>query len=301
MLLESFIIIMQQTLIHLPLIIGAYISIALMKVPDLSLESAYVFGALLAAKTVVFLHGMPLIITVPCTLFASLLGGAFVGLTSSLLTQKAQLPHLLSSIITFGIFHGVNQLVAASYISLSPYINQLAIINIIPRHPELIMLFLICTILFIIMYAFLNTQLGYSFALYGVNPHFFSHYNISTVYVFIVGIVISNALAGLGGFLFAQSNGFAEINMGLGKALLCITMLILGKALYYNKTNIYRPTMIYISILGGISYFIIQYTLLKVGFNLKYFTMIHSLLVLVILITAHKKQRLKRGIDHLGV
>ena len=85
------------------------------------------------------------------------------------------------------------------------------------------------------MYGLFRTQIGYSYAVYGNNPQFFRNYGISTSFVFITGIMIANALAGLSGYLFAQSNSFIELNMGLGKALLCITALILGKSLVRTK------------------------------------------------------------------
>lgn len=44
-------IIFEQTLIYLPLVLGAYCSISLVKVPDLSIEAAYVFGAILGKST----------------------------------------------------------------------------------------------------------------------------------------------------------------------------------------------------------------------------------------------------------
>src|SRR5690606_13094646 len=120
-----------------------------------------------------------------------------------------------------------------------------------------------------------------SYAVYGNNASFFSKYGISTNYVFMSGLILSNALAGFSGFLFAQSNGFAELNMGLGKALLCITALILGKAIVREK----RPLNIAIPGLGLLAYFTIQQLLLKIGFNLKYFTMLQACIVLLILIS----------------
>ena len=294
----TFYIILEQVLLHFPLVLGAYISIALMKVPDLSLESAYVFGAIIGAKTMIALHAIPIYIRLPSTLIASMLGGSIVGLVSSTLTCKAGLPHLLSSILTFGLFHGITQAIASSYISLSSYPNQLAIMPYITQHPELLCLLVLGCIMLLGGYYLCKTQLGYAYAVYGNNASFFSHYGVSTSYVFITGIILSNALAGFAGFLFAQSNGFAELNMGLGKALLCITALILGKAIVrYSK-----PLNIAIPVIGVVTYFSIQQTLLKIGFNLKYFTMFQACIVLIVIISIYKKQNgNKKSIDHLGV
>jgi len=290
---ETMLIIAEQALMHFPLILGAYISVSLMKLPDLSIESAYVFGAFLATKMVPSLSALPsalILIIVSC---ASLLGGACVGAVSGLLTQKARIPHLLSSIITIGIFHGITQLVAGVYVSLSGYTNVLAW-DIIPLHPELPILFMIFVACSLATVYFFETELGYSLAAFGNNPSFFAHYGISTTYVFMLGIIIANACAGLSGYLYAQSNGFADISMGFGKLLLCVTALILGKMIATKSLSLIAPTS------GLFAYFTLQQLLLKVGFDLRYFTMVQALVIVAILIAQHRKKE-DLHIDHLGV
>lgn len=293
--IDIVLIIIEQTLLHVPLMLGAYISISLMKVPDLSIESAYVFGAMLGYQSLGIVSNLPAAISLPIVIIGSLLGGALVGITSSVLTQKAHLPHLLSAILTFGIFHGFTQLVGNAYASFSTYpTNPLSMLPLVARHPEFMVLAIIGCIFTGLGIFFFRTQLGYALAAYGNNSQFFKHYGISTAYVFIVGIMISNALSGLSGYLFAQSNGFVELTMGYGKALLCITALILGKT-FIRSTVL----SVLIPLLGVIAYFVLQQLLLKVGFNLKYFTALQSVVVLIVLMLRYKKTH--RAADHLGV
>ena len=290
-------VIIEQTMLHLPLMFGAYISFSLLKVPDLSIETAYVVGAIFSSYPLLGMSTLPgviMMITVICT---SLIGGALVGMVSSLLTQKAHFPHLLSSIVTFGLFHGINQFVSSVYVSLSVARNPLALCDVVPQHPELVMLIGIGVLVAMLMYGLFRTQIGYSYAVYGNNPQFFSNYGISTSFVFITGIMIANAVAGLSGYLFAQSNSFIELNMGVGKALLCITALILGKSLVSTK----KPFSLYIPLVGTSAYFAVQQVLLKMGFNLKYFTAVQSLLVLCILIYTYRQQPQRSIHDNLGV
>lgn len=293
MILETVYIIIEQALLHFPLILGAYMSVSLMKIPDLSLESAYVFGALLATSVIPMVQTMSFVVGISVVGIIALLAGACVGAVSGMLTQYAHIPHLLSSIITIGIFHGISQLTAGTYVSLAGYKNILEH-ALIPLHPELPVLIFICAMVAGLCCYFFTTQLGYSYAVFGYNPYFFAHYGISSSFVFLSGIMCANSLAGLGGYLVAQSNGFADINMGFGKVLLCITALILGKLLY-NKTLSIFPAMI-----GLLSYFTLQQLLLKVGFDLRYFTMIQASVILVILIVQYRKQRPTHQ-DHLGV
>lgn len=290
---ETILIILEQALMHIPLILGAYMSVALMKLPDLSIESSFAFGALLATTALPFLTTLPFPVNLILIMCVSMVGGAMVGLLSGILTHKARIPYLLSSIITIGIFHGIGQLVAGVYVSLSGRTNLL-MTDDIPLHPELVLLLIIGVVCVVVARYFFATELGYSLAVFGDNPTFFSHYGISTAYVFMVGITLAHACAGLSGYLCAQSNGFADISMGFGKLLLCITALILGKVIPARKISVIIPV-------GGLLiYFTLQQLLLKVGFDLRYFTMVQALVVVIILVVQHHKKENIHS-DHLGI
>lgn len=288
-------IIIEQSLLYLPLVMGSYISFSLLKVPDLSIESAYVTGSVCGAYVLMYGQDIPQVLLLCMVVLAACTGGALVGLMSSLLTCKGRLPHLLSSIIVGGIFHGINQFVSPVYVSLSGFFNPLSC-NVIKQYPELLLLIVITVLLFFLMAQLLTTQLGYAYAIYGNNPYFFIQYDISTSYVFVTGILLANALAGLSGYLFAQSNNFLELNMGYAKALFCITALILGKSVMREK-----PICLVIPIVGVFAYFILQQCLLKVGFNLKYFTAVQAMLIAVILIYRYHFVPQNSLQDNLGV
>lgn len=296
--LEIALIVCEQAFLYFPLIMGAYISISLLKVPDLSIESAYVFGAICAARLMPTLSALPLPLMLCCTVLASIIGGILVGGVVFILTRLFHVPHLLASILTIGLFHGLNQLVlGTSNFSLSAYENPLAWLDGIALHPEFIVLAVIFTALVTLGILLFRTQLGYSFFIYGNNPSFFSNYDISSKYVFCGGLLIANALAGLAGYCVAQSSSFIDVNAGFGMALFSVTCLILGKALVRS-----RLCSVLVPIVGIFAYGIIQQGLLKVGFNLKYFTMIQSAIVLGILISQYRHGGIrKHKIDNLGV
>lgn len=76
--------ILEQALIALPLILGAYITLSLLKLPDFSIESAYLFGAVFAylAKDLPF----------PFILGGAMGGGAIVGLFVTFFNQFLRIP-----------------------------------------------------------------------------------------------------------------------------------------------------------------------------------------------------------------
>jgi ABC-type uncharacterized transport system permease subunit len=296
--LDILLIVCEQAFLYFPLVLGSYISISLLKVPDLSIESAYVFGAICAARLVPHFTQLPLPVVLLSTVIVSLLGGLLVGSVVFLFARMFNVPHLLASVLTIGLFHGVNQFVlGTANFSLASFENPLACLNIIAVHPELLVLMGLFILLWIGGAFVLRTQLGYSFVIYGNNPSFFANFGISSKYVFGAGLLLANALAGLSGYCVAQSSSFVDINAGFGMALFSVTCLILGKALVRR-----RLFSVLIPVVGIFAYCLIQQMLLKVGFNLKYFTMIQSAIVLGILINQYRHGAVrKHKIDNLGV
>jgi putative ABC transport system permease protein len=270
---------LQYVLIYIPLILGSYLSIGLMHVADLSLETAYVSGALCTSYLISLLpSSLPLATTLFILCGTSMIAGMSVGFITSTIVLYMRTSHLVSAIITMGIFYGFHRLAVGIYFSISGYPNALAILQSIPHYPEfsaLLCIGLIC----VIAYCFLlRTELGYAWATYGNNQFFFEHYGISKEYVYLTGVLCANAFAGLSGYLFAQTTGFAEINMGVGRILLCITALVLGQLL----RNI-RTFSVTIPLIGLFCYIAIQQGLLWIGFDLVYFTMAQSSIILCVL------------------
>lgn len=295
---HTILVIIEQAFLYFPLVLGAYISISLMKLPDLSIESAYVFGAIMATKILPLHEVLPSWLLFICVIGSAIIGGLAVGCVSSFFTQFAKVPHLLSSILTVGLFHGISQFVLGSAnVSLASYLNPLTASTWLPSNPEIPVLFGAFIILFLLGFLFLKTQLGYSLFVFGNNQRFFENYGISKVYIGCVGIMISNSLAGIAGYFVAQSSGFVDVGAGFGIGLFSITMLVLGKTLYVCK----KPFSIWVPVLGVIAYCIIQQLLLKVGFNLKYFTMIQSGIVLLLLVYKYRQANRLPSSDNLGV
>jgi putative ABC transport system permease protein len=295
--LDTLVIILELSCLYVPLMLGAYVNISLMKVPDLSIESAYVFGGIFGAKMLTCCADLPLPLALLAVMSASIVGGMIVGCCSSYVTRIAHVPHLLSSILTGGIFYGVNQLVlGGANMSLGVYKNPLAFGNFLTRSPELVGLVCIALLLCILGYYFLKTQLGFSLAIFGNNPNFFEHYGIASNVIFAKGIVLGNGLAGLSGYLIAQSSGFIDVNAGVGMALGCITALILGKTLVRTKKNL----SILVPAVGTVVFCALQQVLLKIGCNQKYFTSIQAVVVLLILMYKYRHGN-SSGNDNLGV
>jgi putative ABC transport system permease protein len=270
-------LLIEQSLMALPLLIGAYITLSLLKLPDFTIESAYLFGAVAAFLTQSC--SIPIILGTAC------LGGMLIGSLVCTVHHYLKLPFLLAAIVTNGLLHGVTQyLLGTSTVSFHPHCGL----------SEISLLSLVGIVLVAAMSWTCRSQLGYCFAIYGNNTLFFQHHRISRPYVMFTGVIIAHGCAGISGFLFAKSNGFVDLTMNFGVILLCLTALILGKLFLRNP----RPHIL-IPLIGIVGYFVIQQLLLRIGLNLKYFNAFQALFILVVLFIGHKRQKIT--LNHLGV
>lgn len=268
----------HQIFLFFPLVVGAYVSISLMKVPDLSLESAYLFGAAIGGLTAS--EGV-------VSFFAAIGGGAIVGALTGVLNQLCRLPFLLAAIVVNGLFHGIVQFaLKGGLLSIKPSFGVSA---------EWPMLFVMTGIVAGLFYFILRSQLGYAFAIYGNNPLFFKRHLVSTKYVVIFGTCLGGAAAGLSGYLFATANGFVDVTMNYGVVLLAITSLMLGKVvLDRQQPNLAAP------FLGIVLFFVLQHALIKCGFSLRYFNAFQAVMILAIWFFS-QRAKVRFATDHLGV
>lgn len=300
-------LVLEQACLYFPFVLGSYISISLMKLPDLSLEASYLAGAIIGCQSLVYCGGVTGFASATIVVLASVIGGVIVGGVVGLLTHVAGLPHLLSSILTIGLFHGINQfIIGGSHLSVGSLSSLLSIIKFPASNPELGIVVVLAALLSLLVFLLFKTQLGYSFAILGNNTSFFKNYHISSGYVFITGLLIAHGLSGFAGSLVAQSSGMVDITMGFGIVLLSLTSLILGRACVRGK----KPFTVLVPIIGTVIYFSLQQLLLSlssslmVSFDMKYFTMLQSMIVLIALIIERRRalpDDSRARVDHLGV
>jgi len=221
----------------------------------------------------------------PLVLGAAAGGGMVVALLVSAVHQRLKLPFLLSAIIVNGLFHSLTQYILGS--SLKSFHMALLL-------SERGLLVVVGILLVGIFTLLLRSQLGYSLAIYGSNPLFFHHHPVSGRYVTLMGLALAHGCAGIGGFLFALSNGFVDLTMNVGVVLMSLTALILGKAVFPT----HKPNSL-VTLIGLTLYLCLQQALLYLGLNLKYFNAFQAVSILATLCLLKKKKTL--SLDHLGV
>lgn len=68
------------------------------------------------------------------------------------------------------------------------------------------------------------------------NPLIAKANGVNTSLMIVLGMAISNALVALAGALFAQSQGSADVTMGVGVIVIGLASVICGEALLSTRT-----------------------------------------------------------------
>jgi putative ABC transport system permease protein len=85
------------------------------------------------------------------------------------------------------------------------------------------------------LYRILTSNFGLKLRAFGINASLLARLNYNTTLLRILGLGMSNALAALAGAFTADLNGFADLNMGLGVALVAIGSVVIGGSLVAKR------------------------------------------------------------------
>ncbi len=258
--------------------IGVYITYRILDIADLSVEGTLPLGAAVACFMITR------DINPYLASFCALLAGCLAGLCTGLLHTKLKIPALLSGILTMIALYSINLRVMGapnlSILRMETVFRPLARAGM-SNSAAIITVGGVCALLLIgILYWFFGTELGSAIRATGNNQRMVRAQGINTDTMKILGLVISNGLVGLSGALIAQSQSFADVQMGTGSIVIGLASLIIGEVLFGGKSFFRRLVAL---ILGAVVYRLIIALVLELGMNpndLKLFTAITVALAL---------------------
>lgn len=238
--------------------IGIYISIRILKRPDLTAEGSFPFGGAVASILIINdVH--PILATL-----LSFFGGALAGLLTGYLMTKAKIPGLLAGILVMTGLYSVNLVVMGkSNVSL---LNLPRVTNVfsgwIPisnNYSTILVALLILTIVILFLMIYFKSDSGQALIATGDNEKMARSMGIKTDKMKMIGLALSNGLIGLSGGIISQYNGYVDISMGIGIFVIGLASIIIVEMFYKNLSLTER----FISIpIGAILYrFIIAFAL----------------------------------------
>ena len=287
----------SQGLLWALMAIGVYITFRVLDIADLTVEGSFPLGAATAAS--LLLAGChPLLAMV-----AACLAGMASGIVTGILTTKLKIPALLAGILTMIALYSVNlRIMGKANLPLLRVDTMFTLADgtgLDNGQITLLVGFLVVFIVSVLCYWFFGTEIGTAVRATGFNQHMIRANGINTDHTIILGLLISNGLVGMSGALVAQSNGFADVGMGVGTIVIGLASVIIGEVLFGTRS--FKNCLISV-ILGSIVYRIVIAVVLQMGMppnDLKLFTAILVAFALSMpLIQKHFSKQARKVRDH---
>ena len=278
--------------------IGVYITYRILDIADLSVEGTLPLGAAVACSMIVK-GANPYLAS-----FCALLVGCLAGLCTGVLHTKLKIPALLSGILTMIALYSINLRIMGapnlSILRMNTVFRPLTRAGMTGSVAMIVVGGICARVVITLLYWFFGTELGSAIRATGNNQKMVRAQGINTDTMKILGLVISNGLVGLSGAMIAQSQNFADVQMGTGSIVIGLASLIIGEVLFSGK-GFYRRLVALI--LGAVVYRLIIALVLELGMNpndLKLFTAITVALALWLpqgkeLLRTFKKSLAKEG------
>lgn len=271
--------------------LGVFISFRVLRFPDLTVDGSFPLGGAVAA-TLISAGLDPFTSTLAAT-FA----GAFAGMITGWLNVRLKIMDLLASILMMIALYSINLRIMGR--PNVPLITEPTVFTML--QPEgisdyivrpLLLLVLVIVIKFVLDWYF-ATKAGLAMRATGSNPRMARSQGVATGNRVLAGMGISNALCALAGALFAQSQGGADISMGIGTIVIGLAAVIVGESIMPSRRMVVLTLAV---IVGAILYrFFIALALNAdfIGLKAQDLNLVTAVLVTVALVIPLFKQRLR--------
>ncbi len=272
--------------------LGVFISFRLLRFPDLTVDGSFPLGGAIGAVCIA--SGMdPFLATVLATL-----AGALAGVVTALLNVYLRIMDLLASILMMIALYSVNLRIMGR--PNIPLIMEPTVFSVL--QPEWIADYIGRPLIMIVIVvlaklgldAYFATRQGLAIRATGSNPRMARAQGVNTGAMIILGMAISNGLVGLAGALFAQTQGGADISMGIGTIVIGLAAVIVGESILPSR-RIFMLTLAVV--LGAVVYrFFIALALNSdfIGLEAQDLNLVTAVLVTIALVIPLFKQRLAR-------
>ena len=225
--------------------LGVLISFRLLRFPDLTVDGSFPLGGAVAA-ILISQDVDPFLATL-----AAIAAGAAAGLVTAWLNVRLGIMDLLASILMMIALYSINLLVMGG--PNVPLITSPSVFSV--GQPEgmpdyvwrVIVLAIVVIVVKLLLDAFFTTRMGLALRATGSNLRMSRAQGVATGTMILVGMALSNALVGLAGALFVQTQGGADISMGIGTIVIGLAAVIIGESLMPSR----RLVLITLAVIVG--------------------------------------------------
>jgi len=272
--------------------LGVYLSFRVINFPDLTVDGSFPLGGAVAAALIV--AGIdPFAATA-----AAIVAGAAAGALTAWLNVRLRIMQLLASILVMIALYSINlRIMGKPNVALinDPTVFTLFDFGGLPEYMlKPLVLLIIVIVAKLLIDLFFASETGLAMRATGGNPRMARAQGISTDRQTIVGLALSNALVALAGALFVQSQGGADISMGIGTIVIGLAAVIIGETLLPARSLVITTAA---CIVGALLYrFFIALALNSdfIGLQAQDLNLVTALLVAFALLVPAYKRRLSR-------
>ena len=201
--------------------VGVYLTFRTINFADMTCDGSFVFGSSVCAA---LLQGgiSPGI----AMLFATIAGG-IAGLFTGILNVYCKISDLLSGIIIAFMLYSINLKVMGGLPNIT--LNDLEL-----SMNSYTILAIVLPLAVLLVYL-LFTDFGLALRSIGYNKRFSEVMGININAMKFFGLILSNALIGLGGAMFTQYQGFCDVSQGKGTLIAGLAAVIIGEKVFRFK------------------------------------------------------------------
>ena len=270
--------------------LGVFLSFRIINFPDLTVDGSFPLGGAVAAALIV--SGVnPFIATA-----AAIVAGALAGYLTAWLNVHLRIMQLLASILVMIALYSVNlRIMGKPNVAL---INDATVFSLvsfggIPDYWAKPLVLLVIVIgAKVLIDLFFASEAGLAMRATGSNPRMARAQGISTDRQTLWGLALSNALVALAGALFVQTQGGADISMGIGTIVIGLAAVIIGETILPARSLVITTLA---CILGAVLYrFFIALALNSdfIGLKAQDLNLVTAVLVAVALLIPTYKRKL---------
>lgn len=272
--------------------LGVFISFRLLRFPDLTVDGSFPLGGAVCA-ILISTGTNPWMATAAATA-----AGAVAGLVTGWLNVKLRIMDLLASILMMIALYSVNLRIMdgpnVPLINDPTLFTQLQPESLDDYVARPLILLVIVVLAKLLLDWFFATERGLAIRATGSNARMARAQGVNTGAMVLLGMAISNALVGLAGALFAQTQGGADISMGIGTIVIGLAAVIVGESILPSRRLVWATLAV---VVGAIVYrFFIALALNSdfIGLKAQDLNLVTAVLVAVALVVPQLKRKLAR-------
>jgi putative ABC transport system permease protein len=297
------------------LTLGVFISYRIYRTLDLTTDGSFGVGAAVAAALLVR-HVHPLPATIVGTL-AGVVAGGVTGILHTRFMVSVLLAGVLTSTAIYSVclfVMGSGNLSLASAESVTTLAEGLGARLGMPSSltlfgdtvsggsvATLLAMALLTSAAALALAGFMGTRLGLAMRASGNNRQMATSVAIDVDVMTVLGLGLANGLIALAGSLFAQYQGFANVEMGIGAVVTGLANLMIGEALVGRRTI---GRWIAGAVVGAVVFRLLVAAAVRVGLNPNALKLLTALFVLAVLVLPHlarrgsRKRTIQRAPNH---